>query len=114
MNPLLKIRAWNSRTKMWEYGPNNEIDSIGLNGLNKDCVPCRNTGYKDKNNIEIYQNDIVSYKDTLGLVSFIDGEFVLYYNRQTDSCLIRLIKPDDIEVVGTIFDFVISPSNLKK
>ena len=71
---LVRFRAWNrddSTLHKW-----NCLDDYPLKGKNG-TFPQEYTGFKDKNNNEIYVGDVVSFSGYNTIVRFIDGSYVL-------------------------------------
>ena len=72
----------------------------------KETILMQYTGLKDKNNIEIYEGDIVkNVFDELKVVYFIDGVFVMtdFEKQNTWRCDSDLVAINHCEVVGDIY-----------
>jgi len=109
MNREFRFRVWNIEEKSWDNPAILEV-------FNKDGIlrtlydPVSNyviqqyTGAKDKNDKEIWEGDIINYKDQQGTVEFFACLFVVSWGDQNDSEL-SYLGIDDMEVVGNIFEY---------
>lgn len=63
------------------------------------------TGLKDKNDMKIFEGDIVKYEEHIGIVKFIGAQFCIYWRNpsETKSVFSDLFMPE-IVVIGNIFD----------
>lgn len=116
-NREIKFRVWNDKTKKWVHGPHEDssLDGVNLFGetillgdfmnvplkdLN-DCIPLQYTGMQDKNGKEIFEGDLLRFKNPdaekwqIADVRFVSGCFVPdIWITTVDSC----------EIIGNVFE----------
>lgn len=68
------------------------------------------TGLKDRNMKEIYEGDIVKYKNMLGKIIFLQGAFQLSDFYEEEEWILGYIN-EELEVIGNIYD---NPELLEK
>lgn len=120
MNRLIKHRAWDGE----KFLPWNELKWYPLRALVNEDKCCdfvfqRFTGLLDKNEVEIYEGDIVKYQwerhdsereETTGEVFFSRGIF--FFDRDMEFCSTDAnFLLESIEVIGNIFQNPIIDEN---
>ena len=68
------------------------------------------TGLNDKSGKEIYEGDIVKYKNMLGKIIFLQGAFQLSDFYEEEEWILGYIN-EELEVIGNIYD---NPELLEK
>lgn len=104
----IKFRVWDKQTKSFVLEPRLKMSLLNCTPYQCDIVGFGNTiqqytGCLDKNNKEIYEGDIVRFKDkSIGFVEFIAGMYVISYQDQTDSGPIGFLLTSEMEVIGNV------------
>jgi uncharacterized phage protein (TIGR01671 family) len=112
-----KFRAWSPETKRlfpveclsWEDGK-----IVTCEGFSQKYGVCtiwndeplelmQYTGVPDKDGVEIWEGDIISYNGDIGIVDFFAGNFNCNWNDQTDDP-IGLMLTDKMTVIGNIWE----------
>ena len=118
MNREIKFRAWSFENKEFisfddntGYGPlidkNGKIFFLDNGGglENFENVEIQQyTGCKDGSGKEIYEGDILKYKNRNGKVEFFSGAFYCCWDDQTDDQLSYMMI-DDMQVIGNVFEY---------
>ena len=114
----IKFRAWDNKNKKLVSFENIELpysENVNLDGqiegiLDRGIILMQYTGLKDKNDVEIYEGDIVGHNGFIGYVKYINSGNcnVLGY------ALVSLIngrifymfcdETDNYEVIGNIYE----------
>ena len=109
----IKFRAWDDTDEKWVEG-----------GLANIIYEYENdpawvflqqfTGLKDKNGVEIYEKDVVSYSDYYigdfdipsgkGVVEFDNGEYIVSGPEFAPKLCSEEIKNEHIEIIGNVFE----------
>ena len=100
----LTFRTWNSNTGKFYYIHLTEI--VGLERtiqIPQNSIIEQYTGCKDSTGKEIYEGDIIKYKDMIGFIEFICGMFVCSWNAQPEVELAYMMI-GDLNVIGNIHE----------
>lgn len=101
----LKFRAWdrdNSTLYTWTC-----FDDYPLKDKNA-TFPQESTGYRDKNDIEIYVGDVINFREKNTLVRFYNGSYVLWIiepKSTLDLFWFHTVKDNtnEMEIIGNTF-----------
>jgi uncharacterized phage protein (TIGR01671 family) len=111
----IKFRAWDKENKeIYNDFHQTYMFTDSINDDN-DYILMQYTGLKDKNGKEIYEGDIVRYKNDFAMlgepkktdytVEFKQGQFYPFITReQTDSIGYWRMMGEDVEVIGNIYE----------
>ena len=116
---LIKFRAWNDRKKTFVFGPrDNEVNASWILAMcsANEMQPDRYTGLKDMNGDEIYESDIVRYKNSVengiaiikqdGTTQNLTFKWVKQSTNKpsTSDSIIYFQCPDELEIIGNIYE----------
>ncbi|MGB4824709.1 MAG: YopX family protein [Leuconostoc mesenteroides] len=119
----IKFRVWdNEENNFWGEGRSLSLVSIVSDSVVNDdsTVLEQYTGLKDKNGVEIYENDIVEttyYNDIddglgkIGTITFEKGGYCIIFVGDTEKNNLGWIEPDETIVIGNIHE---NPELLEK
>lgn len=102
----IKFRAWDKNEKEMldvECLKNQAWNVMGnmMSINNSEWEFMQWTGLKDKNNKDLYENDIVKYKDTNWVIKWNESEAMFWL--RASRCRAEYIDPMDQEIVGNIY-----------
>jgi len=114
-----KFKVWCKTNKKWnnkecvisESGKLYEVwDNLIIELKKENHVICHATGLKDKNGVEIYEGDVVHYKNSLeqtkGIVKF--GGCRFYYKwvdiTEPDGAMYFFQCEKELEIIGNVYD----------
>jgi hypothetical protein len=111
MNREIKFKFWCTSENRFVTGVSLHGDGQitcpdGIAGTDtcNDVIPLQYTGCKDGNGQEIYEGDILKYKNRNGKVEFFAGAFYCCWDDQTDDQLSYMMI-DDMRVIGNVFEY---------
>jgi len=118
----IKFRTWNKRLILMDYNPDYNSCSEKINnsfGWSKEIIELQYTGFKDKNNKEIYEGDIVEINNKL--LEIIYSDCIAGFGTQRDGFYFQYRlnnkgafmgnKNYSIKIVGNIYE---NPELLKR
>lgn len=105
---IFRFRIWGTREKRWIDEALVTLHAINIwNHSDNERVTQQFTGCYDAYNTEIYEGDIVEYKDNdiikKGVVGFTAGIFFVNWPDETDDELGYMLV-SNIKVIGNIFE----------
>ena len=113
MKRPIKFRAWDKHTKkMWQWDDHNAF-TTGKGSIKQwfndsDLIQMQYTDTKDKNNVEVYEHDIIthSHDGMVGVVTWSPGlyRFVIENLAQTEIIADLCDYDADPEVLGNIYE----------
>lgn len=87
---MLKYKIWDIPNKKWVKPPYciNQFGDVQVNGVifnnSEDFETCEYTGMHDKIDKECYESDIVKEGNSIGVVRFVDGQFIIDWVQNKD------------------------------
>ena len=121
----IKFRAWGSQGQGMFPVTDIDFQDMSVNRGLTSCVLMQYTGLKDKNGVEIYESDIIRYKESEEINHWVSGEIALVvwqtprftfrmkpYNK-FDGVNQNIPTEDDCEFIEVIGDIYQHPELLK-
>ena len=103
----INIRCWNVRQQEMFYNIQNGIDvgydqSFGSILRDDNYIIMASSNLYDKNNKEMFENDVFKYNDKYGIIKFSRGCFVFITYNTLMTCLKN--ESNEFEIVGNIYE----------
>jgi uncharacterized phage protein (TIGR01671 family) len=114
----IKFKFWNKRNNRWENDPLATIQTHYQNPFgNSELVPCQYTGLKDKNEKEIYDGDIIEFREVAGIgsgfgcIGFYNFGWQMYFaihkdnyiNKDNWESLYNFESPE-MEIISNVYE----------
>jgi len=102
MSREIKFRAWHETEKCWYYFTLNDlIRGEAAKDKYRYVNWGRYTGLKDKNGVEIYEGDIVSYGSQVFEIQYDAPGYIMYGD---DSYDLAYPSMKNVEVIGNVYE----------